>query len=100
MAWNNSTRRQRLPSDWPKRVAAVRRRAQGLCEATRHAPACDGQGAEVDHHAQGDDHTLTNLQYLSAPCHDAKTRAENAARNKLNADLKRRPAEPHPGRRT
>ncbi len=100
MAWSNSTRRARLPRDWPTKVAAVKRRSRGLCEATRHAPGCDGQGQDVDHRTQGDDHALTNLQYLSRHCHDAKTRAENAARNTLNAALKQRPTEPHPGART
>lgn len=99
MAWHNSTRRQRLPKDWPTRVTAVKRRAQGLCEATHHTPDCTGQGQDVDHITQGDDHSLTNLQYLSRQCHDAKTRSENAARNRLHAALKRRPAEPHPGAR-
>lgn len=97
MAWSNSTRRQRLPKDWPKRVAQVKRRAQGLCEATKHAPGCDGHGKDVDHITQGDTHHLANLQYLSRECHDAKTRAENAARNRLNAALRRRPTETHPG---
>ena len=99
MAWSNSTRRARLPKDWTQRVAAVKRRARGLCEANQHAPDCNGQGRDTDHITQGDDHSLANLQYLSPACHDAKTRAENAARNRLNARLKRRPAEPHPGAR-
>lgn len=99
MAWETSRRRERLPRDWAKRVAAVRSRSQGKCEALRHHPACDGQGRDVDHITAGDTHELSNLQYLSGPCHDAKTRAENAARNKLNAGLKRRPPEPHPGAR-
>ena len=99
MAWESSTRRARLPKDWPKRVAQVKKRSNGLCEATRHVAECDGLGAEVDHRTQGDDHTMANLQHLSTPCHAAKTKAENAARNKLNAQLRRRPTEPHPGAR-
>lgn len=99
MAWENSTRRDRLPDNWPALVAQVKRRAQGRCEANVHVPECNGHGRDVDHIAQGDNHHPTNLQYLSTPCHQAKTRAENAARNKLNAELKRRPQEPHPGAR-
>lgn len=97
MAWETSTRRQRLPKDWEQKKAATKRKAQGRCEAAQHHPSCDGNGAEVDHITPGDDHTLPNLQYLSTPCHDAKTRAENAARNKAHAQLKRRPQEQHPG---
>jgi len=99
MAWSNSTRRERLPSNWPQLVREVKHRAQGRCEATHHVDACNGKGQEVDHRTQGDDHALPNLQLLSRQCHAAKTRAENAARNRLHATLRRRPTEPHPGAR-
>lgn len=91
MAWETSTRRSRLPADWPKRVAAVKRRAKGRCEAERHEPECNGVGRECDHIDRGDNHELSNLQWLSTPCHKAKTTAENQRRTG------RRPAERHPG---
>lgn len=94
--WVGSTRRSRLPKDWPVRVAAVKARAHGMCEAEQHDPECDGTGRECDHVIQGDDHSLNNLQWLSTPCHKAKTRAENAARR---AALKL-PRETHPSRMT
>jgi 5-methylcytosine-specific restriction enzyme A len=93
MNWAGSTRRQRLPSDWPKRVAAVKRRAQGRCEEQHHAVGCDGKGRDVDHKVQGDDHSLSNLQLLSGPCHDRKTRLDNGY-----VAAVRGPAEAHPGR--
>lgn len=99
MAWHNSTRYDRLPNDWHTRVRAVKARAQGNCEATHHVDACNGKGQEVDHIVQGDHHDLANLQLLSTPCHQAKTRAENAARNTLHAKLRHRPDEKHPGAR-
>ena len=97
MAWATSDRASRLPPDWPKIKARVKARAAGRCQAATHAPHCDGIGAEADHITPGDDHNLANLQWLSAPCHKAKTRSETIARNKSIAALRKRPAPPHPG---
>lgn len=94
MSWSTSSRHDRLPSDWPARVAAVKRRAKGRCEETHHAPGCDGKGRDVDHVKQGDDHSLANLQYLSRACHDRKTRLDNGYVAAVSA-----PLEQHPGRR-
>ena len=98
MAWRTSDRAARLPSDWAVIKRQVRQRAGGRCQAQRHDPHCNGVGAEADHIHPGDDHSLDNLQWLSAECHKAKTRRETIARNRLNAKLKRRPTEAHPGR--
>ena len=95
MVWSTSDRRDRLPADWDRRVAAVKRRAHGNCEATWHVPECDGVGRECDHVTQGDDHSLGNLQWLSGPCHAAKTRLDNGYTRSVAA-----PVEQHPGRRT
>lgn len=100
MAWSTSDRRHRLPNDWPAVRRQVKARANGLCQAEHHEPGCDGIGTDADHIRQGDNHSIDNLQWLSAPCHKAKTARETAARNKRNAQLKRRPTEAHPGRRT
>lgn len=89
MAWEGSTRKQRLPDDWPIRRALVSARAHGLCEAKVHHPACPGVGRECDHVVAGDDHSLDNLQWLSTPCHRAKTSDDKQR-------WKRQP-EPHPG---
>lgn len=97
MAWETSTRRQRLPQDWPAIRVQVRDRARGMCEAGVHDPECDGIGAEADHIRQGDDHSLANLQWLSTPCHRAKTAREAAARNRARAAARLRPTERHPG---
>jgi len=94
VSWDTSTRRDRLPTNWPTLVAKVKRRAKGRCEATHHAPGCTGRGRDVDHITQGDNHGLTNLQYLSGPCHERKTRLDNGY-----AAVVRRPTEHHPGRR-
>lgn len=100
MTWATSTRRQRLPRNWPTLRDQVKARAHGLCEATTHARTCNGYGTDADHITPGDDHRLTNLQWLSTPCHRAKTTAEAIARNHARAQAKQRPQEGHPGRRT
>lgn len=97
MAWASSTRRQRLPKDWPKRVAEAKRRARGKCQAQEHHPDCAGMGQECDHRVPGDDHSQSNLQWLSAACHKDKTTRENAEANRRRARMRRRPPEQHPG---
>lgn len=97
MPWSTSDRRERLPRNWQSIRAKVKARAHGLCEADRHDPRCDGIGTDADHIKAGDHHELTNLQWLSEPCHRAKTARESAERNRQQARLKRRPTEPHPG---
>ena len=98
MAWHTSDRRHRLPNNWPTITSRIKARANHRCEAPVHDPRCDGTGTEVDHIIQGDDHSDHNLQLLNEYCHRAKTADETAARNKLNAKLRRRPEEHHPGR--
>lgn len=90
--WANANRRSRLPADWAKRVAATKRRARGRCQAEVHVIECSGIGAECDHIKQGDDHSPANLQWLSTPCHAAKTRADNHSSKRLTL-----PDERHPG---
>ena len=83
--WHGHDRRKRLPPDWERRRRAVKRRANGRCEASQHVAECDGIGAECDHIIAGDNHQLENLQWLSPACHKAKTLAENSARGKREA---------------
>lgn len=97
--WAGSTRRARLPADWTTRREATRQRANGQCEGISlhgeprwHVPDCDGHGTDCDHDQRGDDHSLTNLRWLSPPCHREKTKLEKPSR--------KRPTEPHPGRLT
>mgnify|MGYP003590832492 CR=1 FL=1 len=97
MPWSTSNRRQRLPKDWDRRRAVVLSQAAGRCQATTHAPDCDGRATDVDHIIPGDNHTRANLQALSAACHRAKTAHESAQRNQQRAAMRRRQAETHPG---
>lgn len=69
-----------------------------MCEARPHEPGCDGVGAECDHVIPNDDHSLANLQWLSAVCHRAKTlREAQTARGIIGRS---RPSEQHPGKIT
>lgn len=99
MAWSTSDRRARLPKDWPKRREATKRRAKGRCEGISlngeprwHVGTCDGIGTDCDHDKRGDDHSLSNLRWLSGECHKEKTKRERPQR--------RRPAEQHPNSRS
>lgn len=98
MNWVTSDRKERLPDDWPKIRAHVKARAKGRCEANPHAKRCNGWGTDADHITPGDDHSPENLQWLSGPCHRAKTARETTARNQARAAARHRPPEPHPGR--
>lgn len=98
--WGTSDRASRLPANWASIRRQVAARANNLCEAATHVSTCNGTGTDADHIRAGDDHALDNLQWLSGPCHAAKTARETAWRNRRNAALKHRPTETHPGRRT
>lgn len=98
MAWDTSNRSKRLPSDWSKLRRTAQHRAGGICEWVTNGNRCTTTGSECDHTTPGDNHALSNLQWLCTPHHAEKTRQENAARNTANAELRRRPTEPHPGR--
>lgn len=97
MAWSTSDRASRLPPDWQDIREQVRARAGGRCQAAYHARGCTGIGTDADHITPGDDHSLSNLQWLSDPCHRAKTARETAARNRIRAAGRKRPDERHPG---
>jgi len=98
MAWSSSHRRQRLPANWEAIRQKVKARARGRCEALTHVADCDGIGTDCDHIDQGDDHRLSNLRWLSGPCHDAKTQAEaREAQGMVKGSPL--PRERHPGAR-
>lgn len=96
--WAGSDRRERLPVNWPKLRAQVRKRAGGRCEWSSPVTGrCPSEGSQCDHVNRGDVHLLVNLQWLCTHHHNIKSaregreaRAEKAARGK-------RPAERHPG---
>jgi 5-methylcytosine-specific restriction enzyme A len=87
--WATSNRKAELPRDWHKIRQQVKRRACGRCQAATHVPDCDGIGTDCDHVGDPHDHSPDNLQWLSRPCHQAKTAADKPQR--------KRPAPAHPG---
>lgn len=92
-AWRNSTRRSRLPVNWPElRRLARERNPQRICHL------CGRPGGDaLDHIRPGDDHSLENLDWAhdrAAPhCHRTKSSREGAA---ARPSLYRAP-EDHPG---
>lgn len=98
MAWSSSDRRTRLPDNWDALRAECKRLAQGRCQYPVHHPTCDGIGTDCDHIKQGDDHRQANLQWLSGPCHDRKTRLDNDAAMRLMLPRERHPMDELLGR--
>lgn len=99
--WENSTRRDRLPPDWPKRRLRILRRDKYLCqERLDDGLLCMGKATDVDHIKPGDDHSDDNLQSLCVLHHRRKSgregaAANNAKRREIAARFKR--VEEHPG---
>lgn len=95
MAWSTSNRRERLPEDWPERVAETYRKKGRRCLIKD--PGCLGRASEVDHIEPGDDHSLANLRPACSKCHGRKSADEgNAMKARLKA-ARFRPARRHPG---
>jgi 5-methylcytosine-specific restriction enzyme A len=94
--WTNSTRRHRLPPNWPQLRQATATRAGGQCQATTETgQRCPHPGTDCDHIQHGDNHHPDNLQWLCTTHHRAKTAAEALAAR--NQHPRRRPPSPHPG---
>jgi len=96
MAWEGSTRKERLPDNWPQLRAIVLQRCGGRCEILmRSGKRCHDKATDVDHIIHGDDHSLDNLQGICRWHHNRKSSAEgNAARTYTTSA---RPPERHPG---
>lgn len=91
--WAGSDRRSRLPPDWPKRRMQARKRAGGRCQYVDATGRCPVEGTDCDHIVRGDNHELSNLQWLCREHHKAKTAQEASAAR----PQRRRPPERHPG---
>ena len=91
--WENSDRRQRLPSGWRTIRARILERDPvcTICK-TRPSTHCDHIKAKTD------DHTDSGLQGVCAECHAQKSSAEGNAAPRTKP-TRRRPPEPHPGLR-
>jgi 5-methylcytosine-specific restriction protein A len=97
MAWDGSTRRSRLPRNWPQLRRQVLRRDKGVCQ-TRFSDGrlCGREATDVDHIVAGDDHSLTNLQSLCHWCHARKSAQEGGTAAGLTRVRIDRPKPTHP----
>lgn len=97
MAWQGSTRRARLPKDWPRIRRRIIRRDKGVCVATySDGTQCGLPGTEVDHIVPGDDHTATNLRLLCSWHHRHKSSSEGGSAAALTRVRTARPTTTHP----
>lgn len=99
--WQGSTRRDRLPDNWPQLRKDAGRRDSWLCQAKKpNGRLCLMPANQVDHVVPGDDHRLSNLQCLCEDHHSTKSGQEGAAamwRQRRKIDQKFRRTEEHPG---
>lgn len=99
--WEGSTRKARLPKDWHLRRAAVKRRAGGRCEKVTNGARCTNRGRDCDHIKAGDDHAISNLQWLCPAHHSVKSSREGGqaagVQRRVRAASRFRKPEPHPG---
>nr|WP_079083629.1 HNH endonuclease [Streptomyces antibioticus] len=90
MAWQGSTRRSRLPSNWPAIRRRVLRRDGYICQARfSEGQLCGAPATDVDHIEAGDDHSMANLRALCGWCHARKSASEGgtaAARKRVRTE--------------
>ncbi|MEU1037711.1 HNH endonuclease [Streptomyces sp. NPDC005907] len=97
MAWTGSTRRARLPKDWPRTRRRILRRDGHACQ-TRFSDGrlCGLPATQVDHIEPGDNHSDANLQALCTWCHNHKSAQEGGTASALTRVRTHRPAPTHP----
>lgn len=96
-AWNGSTRRARLPKDWPRIRARVLRRDRHSCTMTfSDGRICGAPANQVDHVEPGDDHGMANLRALCEWCHTHKSSSEGGTAAALTRVRTHRPKPTHP----
>lgn len=105
--WAGSDRRARLPVNWPKLRAQVRKRARlsdpyadpgGRCEWMSPVTGrCSSTGTDCDHINRHGPDELHNLQWLCHRHHDQKTQKEALEARKAKVARGTRTPERHPG---
>lgn len=95
--WAGSTRRRRLPVDWPARRARVLQRDGHACTWIQDdGLRCAAHATDVDHIVRGEDHSDDNLRSLCSFHHRRKSGREGALARSKRPTINR-PAERHPG---
>lgn len=97
--WRSSTRRARLPTDWPARRRRILIRDQHRCQLD-YPGICAERATDVDHIIAGDNHDDHNLQAACDPCHQHKSSREGVHARADRAAQRLRPPRRHPGRRS
>lgn len=98
--WQGSTRKSRLPSDWPQIRKRILARDGGRCTWIIDGARCPMPATDVDHIIAGDNHDDSNLRSLCKSHHAKKSSAEGGrARRRQNRYRIERPNEQHPGLR-
>lgn len=97
MAWEGSTRRQRLPKDWARIRRRIIRRDAGVC-TWRYSDGrqCELPGTDVDHITPGDDHRDENLRLLCTWHHARKSSSEGGTAAATTRVRTARPTSTHP----
>jgi hypothetical protein len=101
MAWEGSTRRERLPPYWRRLRAYALDRAGYQGEHTRYDTGlrCGALATDVDHIERGDHHDVDNLQALCRWLHGRKSSREGGQASSAQRETRTREPEAHPRRR-
>ena len=91
-----STRRSRLPKEWPALRARILERDGHVCTWLDAGQQCGAPANQVDYIVRGDNHSESNLRALSSWHHARKTGAEGQAARRPASSMYRTP-EKHPG---
>lgn len=96
--WEGSTRKSRLPKDWPQIRKRILHRDGYRCTWIVDGARCAEKATDVDHIKRGDDHGDHNLRSLCGPHHRSKSSREGGSAPRRPSRYRvARPAEAHPG---
>ncbi|MCC2278903.1 HNH endonuclease [Streptomyces sp. ET3-23] len=99
--WKGSSRRDRLPPDWPKiRLRVLRRDGYRCTERDQYGERCSEPATDIDHILPGDNHREVNLRALCGWHHQVKSSREGAAAQaaaRRRHSKRFRRTEAHPG---
>jgi len=95
--WTGSTRRDRLPKNWPAIRRRILKRDNYTCTWPTRGGTCGQPATDVDHIINNDDHSDSNLRALCSPHHQIKSSAEGGRAAQAKRIPRSRPQEKHPG---